>query len=367
MLSPIPPDYVDSCLDLKPFACCFKDRLDFPRSSMYFFELLSCCLDNLSLEARYSHGEGDLAPDAFFYHLKEYDMLETVRVCNELLKLSFDCLKNTGWKEEESGVYVAVDFSNEMTWACKDVYVHKKLGKKETGSSRVHRYATVALVSRGFRFTLGVVPVKNTDPSWDVVRRLLLIAKDLVCVDLVLLDREFYDSDVFDVIESMGLEYVVHVRKSKGMKRAYIDSLLLGEREMTYTMNKALAVRKEINVYFKEACDEDDYDYMVITSNKMVTPFEIDMLFEAYETRWNIENTYKECKDFKAKTNTTQHTYRLILYMLRHLLVNLLMIIRHIEIVRGFSKLDMKNMMRILLKGVKGSFKISRHLIMNFR
>jgi len=52
---------------------------------------------------------------------------------------------------------------------------------------------------------------------------------------------------------------------------------------------------------------------MVVTSNRTVSPFEISLLFEAYEKRWNIENTYCEAKQFLARTNTTQNAYRLIL------------------------------------------------------
>lgn len=364
MFKPVPPSRVDSCLDLKPFACLFEAWLDFPRSGLYFFEMLSCSVDQNSLDGRYNDGEGELCPDAFFHHMMKYSVDDACGACNMLLALSYDRLLRSGWKPPEV-VYVAIDFNNVETWSVKDVFVHKRLGKKEKGSSRVYRYASIALVCRGFRYTLAIVPCKNTDPSWDVVRRLLLLAKQVVHVDCVLLDREFYDTEVYQMIMDMDMEYIGHVRKSKALKRAYFQSLLEGERTASYKMNYANPKRLEIEVYFKEGEEDDYYDFMVVTSNKPVAPFEIDLLFEAYETRWNIENTYCEAKQFKARTNTTQHAYRLILYSLSHLLANLLVIMR--LLVKGFTRMNMKKMVRLLLKGVTGSGRVSIHLIIDFR
>ena len=322
MFEPRPSVCVDSCLDLKPFACCFEAWLDIPRSPLFFFELLHCSVDRTSLDERYKDGEGELCPDSFFFHLKRFDVDDSVRLCNELLALSFQGLVESGWKAPVE-VFVAVDYTNVETWAEKDVFVHKKLGKKEKGASRVHRYATIALVYPGFRFTLAVVPVKNTDPGWDVVRRLLRFAQELVRVDCVLLDREFYDTEVYQMIELLGLEYIGHVRRSKRMNRYYYESLQTGERSSSYMVNAALPKRYEIELYFKEGDEGDDYDFMVLTSNRLVSPFEVDLLFEAYGTRWNIENTYSEANQFKAKTNTVQHAYRVILFALSHLIANL--------------------------------------------
>lgn len=369
MVKPKPPVSVDSCLDLKPFACHFMDRLDFPRSPEYFYEMLECSVDNTSMDDRYKDGDGELCPDAFFRHLKEYDVDDSARVCNELLGMSFNCLCQSGWKLPNQ-VYVAIDYTNVETWCAKDVFVHKRLGKKETGSSRVHRYATAAIVSKGFRLTIAVVPVRNTDPGWDVVRRLLLLARRLVRIDCVLLDREFFDTDVYRMIEDMDMEYIGHVRKSKSMGRLYYESIQQGERNASYVVNAAISKKYEIELYFKDGEEGDDYDYMVLTSNKLVGFLDIDMLFDAYNARWNIENTYCEANQFKAKTNTTQHTYRLTLFTLSHLIANLLMIMR--TMVKQYTKLrftrsNMKKMVRKLIEGVTGPIKIGIHFIINFK
>jgi hypothetical protein len=360
MFEPSPPVCVDSCLDLKPFACHYGDRLDFPRSAEYFFEMLYCCVDGTSLDARYNDGDGTLCPDAFFRHMKKYDIDDSCRAGNELLKMSYDALCMSGWQPPEY-VYVAIDFNNVQTWSVKDMFVHKRLGKKETGSSRVHRYATIALVSPGFRFTLAVVPVRNTDPGWDVVRRLVRLASEILQVDCVLLDREFYDSDVYQILEDLRMDYIGHVRRCKGMNTKYYESLMMAERSASYMMS-AQSKRYEIELYFKQE-DEKDYDFMVVTSNKLVAPYEIDLLFEAYQTRWNIENTYNEANQFKARTNTLQHAYRLILYTLSHLIANFLTILR----TRGkLTRNNMKKIVKHLIEGMTGPKRIAIHLIVNF-
>lgn len=343
--------------------------MDFPRSPEYFYEMLQCSVNTTSLDEYYKDGPGELCPDAFFHHLNKYDVEDSCRVCNELLGMSFNCLCRSGWTLP-SQVYVAIDYTNVETWAVKDIYVHKRLGKKETGSSRVHRYATIALVSRGFRFTLAVVPVRNTDPGWDVVRRLLLIARNMVSIDCVLLDREFYDTEVYRMIDDMDLEYIGHVRKSKSMGRLYYEVIQQGERNASYTVNAAQSKKYGIELYFKDGDEDDDYDYMILTSNKLVGPLDTDMLFDAYTARWNIENTYCEANQFKAKTNTVQHAYRLILFTLSHLIANLLMIMRTMikQVTRKrFTRSNMKKTVGHLIEGVTGPIRISIHFIINFK
>ena len=321
------------------------------------------------MDERYRDGEGELCPDAFFHHLKKYSVEDAARVFNELLEMSFHCLLRSGWKLPDQ-VYVAVDYTNVETWAAKDIFVHKRLGKKETGSSRVHRYATAALVCRGFRFALAAIPVRNDDPAWDVVRRLLLLARNLVRIDCVLLDREFYDTEVYRMIEDMDLEYIGHVRKSKRMGRLYYETIQQGERNASYMVNAALSKKYEIELYFKDGEEDDDYDYMILSSNKLVEPLDIDLLFDAYVARWNIENTYCEALQFKAKTNTEQHAYRLILFTLSHLIANLLMIMRtmvkQVTSIR-FSRSNMKKMLKRLVEGVTGPLNIGIHFIIYFK
>lgn len=286
-------------------------------------------------------------------------------MCNELISLSFRCLVHSGWKPPAE-VFVAVDYTNVETWAEKDVFVHKKLGKKEWGACRVHRFATIALVYPGFRFTLAVVPVKNIDPGWDVVRRLLRLAREVVQVDCVLLDREFYDTEVYQMIDLLGLEYIGHVRRGKTMTRCYYEALLQGEQSSNYTVNAALPKRYEIELYFKEGEEDDDYDFMILTSNRLVSPLEVDLLFEAYDARWGIENTFSEANQFRAKTNTVQHSYRLILFALSHVLANLLMVMRRLVPQYRFTRSNMKKMIKCLVQGKRGLVQISIHISINF-
>jgi hypothetical protein len=290
---------------------------------------------------------------------------DAARLCNEQLSLSFQCLVQSGWKPPAE-VFVAVDYTNVETWTVKNEFVHKKLGKKEWGACRVHRYATIALVYPGFRFTLAVVPVKNTDPGWDVVRRLLRLAREIVQIDCVLLDREFYDTEVYQMIELLGLEYIGHVRRGKTMTRCYYEALQQGEQSASYMVNAALPKRYEIELYFKEGEEDDDYDFMVLTSNRLVSPLEVDLLFEAYDARWGIENTFSEANQFRAKTNTVQHAYRLILFTLSLVLTNLLMVMRRLVPQYRFTRSNMKKMIKCLIKDVRGPVQVSIHIFINF-
>ena len=69
-------------------------------------------------------------------------------------------------------------------------------------------------------------------------------------------------------------------------------------------------------------------DYAGFITNREMNTDTAEKLLELYERRWNIENGFKEAKDFLIKTTSKNHAYRLLLYAISHLIANLQNIIR---------------------------------------
>jgi hypothetical protein len=293
---------------------------------------------------------GELAPDAFFVHMGKYDRDRVVALCNLFFRMSFERLRKAGWRAGK--VVVAIDCNDEEHWAEKDEMTLKVVGKKKVGSSRVYRFATVAIVDNGFKFTLGVLPVTREDKPEDVVRALLEIAGNMVTVDLVLMDRGYYNTDVLNTVEAMGFHYLVHVRKCPATRQSFLEAKSSGVWHASYTANRSVKNRKKvIQLYFKE---DSRYEYMVLTSNKPVEDIGIGLFFQAYRKRWCIENSYREKNQFKIKTCTTRHALRCLFYGLSYLFVNLLQIIVYANNT-VVTKEEMKDLLPDLVYGFKGT------------
>lgn len=340
-------------LDLNAFAQTFSLHLDFPRDQAYFKALVDCSRNGKSLE--WYSLRHDLSADSFFHHFTKHGLDEMTRLCNSFFVMSFDRLVESGWRCDKA--VVAIDFNDVEYWGVMDSLTIKTIGKKVKGVSKVYRYATVAIVAKNFKFTLACLPFRPGDRVDEVVRSLLEIAGSMVQVDLVLMDRGFYNSDVFNTIEELGLSYLVHAKKSEKTDQLYREARQDGTWTRSYTINKHTPRRRDITLYFR---DDARYDYMIMVCNKKLDKADVALLFEVYRERWNIENSYKDSNSFKTRTTSKNHAYRYLLYCLSHLLVNLLTMLKTLNCTY-LRKDEMQELLEILLTK-KGETRLSKTL-----
>jgi hypothetical protein len=89
----------------------------------------------------------------------------------------------------------------------KDNLVYK--GQEKASTHHHHAYATVYLVYKGRRFTLGLRTVRHDEPWEDVVRSLLRQAhRQLPAIRLVLLDRGFYSVTVIRYLQRARYPFI---------------------------------------------------------------------------------------------------------------------------------------------------------------
>lgn len=316
-----PPSYLNMTrLGLKPFAKTFDRLYDFPRAEMFFRLLVMCALGGQSMEAVCSR-EFE-ASDRLFHYMASRTLEESSLYCNVLLKMTWSLLAKTRrqWKR----LYLAIDH-NDVEYHGKDpLMVHDAMRLKNIQYQhvRVLRYATLCLVGPKFKFTLAVLPVSVRDRPEDTVEKLLtFMPKDLkVKVKGVLMDKEFYNSRVMKTVEGMGFEYLVPGKKYKEMALTYRVCETTDKWRWKYTMNRGKENEYMTTVYLKENGLDD---YMCMASNKDMSILDDEVLFQAYRSRWNIENSYKETMNYRVRTNSRNTAYRVLIYTISHLLVNL--------------------------------------------
>jgi len=318
MREPFPPSVVDvRFVGLKSLSRLFEECLDFPRASMFFLLLVRCAVTNLSMER--VCGKVFESSDRFFYYLGGVGVEQLTVVSNMLLRRAF----KLWWKDRKNHrpVFLAIDMTDLAFDGNVSEYVHytvKKRGMKFSKISVV-RYATICLVLHGFRLTLAITPVRKKEKLETVVERLVREIPPELRVRAVLMDKEFYQTKVLRTIDEHGLKYVVPVKQYMDMTLCYYVSELTDVWRFKYTINRYKTYRYTINVYLRD----EGLSYIGFASNMDIESRDFFTLVQAYHRRWNQEIGYKECKDFRVKTRTRNHGYRVLAYAVSHIVAGL--------------------------------------------
>jgi hypothetical protein len=310
---------------------------------MFFALLVECALRCLSMEGMCNMKFE--SSDRLFYYMKGKTLKESAVYCNMLLERAFKILLKSRWHWRR--VYLAIDFNDVEYQGDDPGMVHDAMKVKgiQYQHVKVLRYATIAIVAPRFKFTLAVMPVGKEDAPEVVVARLLAQAPSKLRVKAVLMDKGFYNASVFKTIEGRNMDYLVPAKKVEALKLTYRIAEVTEKWHWNHVMNQDRENEHTVTVYLKEMGMND---YVGMVTNRDMAGMDAEKLFRDYRLRWNIENSYKEAQNFRARTNSRNHAYRILIYALSHLLVNLCVLARRISKAR-ITLDDMKLIIKILL------------------
>jgi hypothetical protein len=305
--------------------------------------LVKCALHGLSMEG-ICNREFE-SSDRLFHYMKGMTLRESTIYCNMLLERAFKILLKSRWHWRR--VYLAIDF-NDVEYQGDDLLmVHDAMMMRgiQYQHVKVLRYATIAIVAPRFKFTLAVMPVSTLDTPEVVVARLLAQVPSKLRVKAVLMDKGFYNASAFKTFDRRNVDYVVPAKKVEALKLTYRIAEVTEKWHWKHVMNRKRANEYTATVYLKEMGMND---FMGMVTNRDMAGMDAEQLFRDYRLRWNIENSYKEAQNYRAKTNSRNHAYRILIYALSHLLVNLLILARRIGKAR-ITLDDMKLIIKLLL------------------
>lgn len=286
--------------------------------------LVDSARDNLSLDAVCCLKHE--CPDRLFFYLNQVGVDEMLEYTNRALQQCYAVWKRNGGRVSPWGCLVAIDVTSFEYYGERDEYVHEyvKPAGRKFKHIKVRKYAVLSIVAPGFKLCLAILPVKKGEKLPELVDRLLGSVRG-VKIRCVVMDKEFYNVGVLEKIEAHGLHYLVPIVHKESADLLYWMSTTLDQWKWKYMMGVATKERKEVTGYFHE------YrlgDYAGFITNREMKTDTAEKLLELYGRRWNIENGFKEAKDFLIKTTSKNHAYRLLLYTISHLIANLQNIIR---------------------------------------
>ena len=207
-------------------------------------------------------------------------------------------------------------------------YVVKGRVKKST--KFFYRYITLYLILGDWKLTLCILPVKKKRPKLKYIKHMLHKIDELgFTIEVLLLDRGFYSSNIFRYLMKAGVPHIMPVKKhSKEMKR-----LLIGRasRYARYTMNKttkpleldvAICVKYLNGRYGKH--EARNYGYIVFGID-----WKPNKVASVYRMRFGIESSYRMRNIVKIRTSTKDPAVRYYFALVSMLLKNIWVFIRY--------------------------------------
>jgi hypothetical protein len=185
---------------------------------------------------------------------------------------------------------------------------------------QVIRFASLSVVAENFKLTLAVHPVKRGERIEAVVETLLGEIPCGVTVRGLLMDKGFYSAGVINTLERLGMKYVIPVKHYADMTMQYHIAEVTDVWHFKHTMNNGKSNECTFNVYLQEAGIEY---YTGFATNLDMGDKDFQTLEQAYRLRCNIEVGYRESLEYRIKTRTRTHGYRVLIFTISHLLVNL--------------------------------------------
>ncbi|HID05465.1 MAG TPA: hypothetical protein EYP20_06630 [Aigarchaeota archaeon] len=190
--------------------------------------------------------------------------------------------------------------------------------KPVKGSTGCYKFIVVSIVSYSRRFILIALPlpVISKPMAW-YAERILDFILPLLPVDLVLMDRGFYDFKLFDRLRKRGLRFIVLAPQ----KMEYQDIMERGDGvypySSTYPEDKT---QRKISFYFAVALDYQGYDWLFATNIKLD---DVKSYVHIYKCRWGIETVFRVQDEVEIRSKSKDMRVRYFLFLVETLLYNL--------------------------------------------
>ena len=263
---------------------------------------------------------------------------------DDALEASLNALESTALIVKESGrlggpVKVGVD--EILLERYDEKKPEHKGGKRKNGTNRFEGYITMQVVSHRDPVTVAGYPIANGESQTHYLGGLIENALRLgVDIEVALLDRGFNSVDNILEMESLGVYYIMPLRKSSRLSEI-IREVDAGEsspvREYTMTNDAGRQSTSTLVVCPKKdprknAVVTDRY-VAFITNIKVDNPRDLlSYIPKTYRKRWGIETGYRVLKQVRAKTKSPMIAARLLLMFFSMAYVNFWLLYRRMLI-----------------------------------
>lgn len=249
-------------------------------------------------------------------------------------------------------IKIAFDFHKDLYYGEKDnPYVNGI--KAEKGTKKAHIYHTCGVILKGREMQIGCEMLKQGVKAGTFVKKMIEFLESLgFIIDVVAMDKEYYQKWIFKYLDGKAITYIVPVRESeklRGMKEAALkdpkdriqdygmqDDYVKGQGYPLITFKTAFYGKKGINFAKLRAeynkgtrpLNEILSDIFVLATNSFIKApkgnkkYKFYKIREEYGGRWRIEISYREGNPFIMYSTSADPNVRNFYFIISLLLYN---------------------------------------------
>ena len=187
--------------------------------------------------------------------------------------------------------------------------------KFKSGTCIFERYITIQCIVAGHRLVLGVLAMPALEDLADFVRKIIDSARNAgASLGIVMMDREFFSSEVIKTLDVMGISYLMPCRNTSAVvdaidefekkRRDTRSSCVITGTGQPVPYNMIIAKRKKK----KDALLPHDR-FIGFATNVA------DINVEEYGRRWGIETGYRIIENARIRTHSKNPTTRLLYFV----------------------------------------------------
>ena len=271
-----------------------------------------------------THNRASPTDEWFNGLLAKTDRTEMMNDFASSVRLQLDAVRALGQVSNE-GMVIAIDMHLIPRWD-KKPGIDLTRSRRKNGTWTFERYITAQCVDGGSRLVLGVLHMGALEDVPDFVRGLIAVCRSVGCsIRVVLLDREFFSTRVFETLEKMGVGYLVPCKNTDVIVGA-IAEFAAGRRpavsELYITNADGVSVRYAIIITERkkrrkksgrEKSDDADprpeEEFIGFATNMQLQDAEL------YSKRWGIETGYRMIEEMRARTRSNKAVSRIFCFL----------------------------------------------------
>ena len=269
--------------------------------------------------------------DDVFYHLNK---LNTKQVFSTFNQVNNDILRHAA----QHGIFnnpiqCGLDI-HKIPWYGDETDVHVLGMERVRGTNFGHAYASIECVNTRGRFTLAAFPLHQFTTKEQILTYLVTTARNHIVINLLFLDREFFDVESITTLISLPVEFVIPADHNDKIKKLIISAHHQGIKIpgtesyaliAPYTMKKGkqhVTITLVVILKSPKKPGEPMNEFAYVT-NIPVTLKNALELGESYRSRWGIETGYRVKEQVRGKTCSQKYPVRLLFQMFSIFLYNL--------------------------------------------
>jgi len=257
---------------------------------------------------------------------------------------------------------VAIDYKLIPTWVDESKLQEEERqyiirSKAKEGTNRFYAFASIYLIKKGKRYTVGLVMVKRGMSKVEVIRKLLKLFREAGGeVKCLYLDREFYCVDVISYLQGEKIPFLMAVRKSEGIKRL-INQKGVGIHDyVVRSREKEVKVKiVVVGTYLKGKRGKKGRKIYVYAIH--LYPYSLRGLYgvhHRYRNRFGIESSHRLWERSRGRTASRRGVLRFVLLGIGVLFYNVWVYLVSQAVRRGEIRFTFQSYLTLLRREIEG-------------